>query len=93
MTPRQEKAAIGAGLGLTAFLVWWLWPKKATASSGGARVKAEYNIDDNVNSPDFGLPVYGPPAPVKDIADNPEVQRLIDVSNAAIAADDAANKG
>lgn len=97
MTERQEKTAIATGLGLAGLLVWWMWPGRLSSTSAGAAVTkrrlSEYVIDDNVMSPDFGLPVYGPPAPARDVADNPEMRRLIDASNAAIAADDALNKG
>lgn len=92
MTANQEKAlAAGAALGL-AGLIWWLWPKGTTPfkTSAGPRVQKTLDINADVYSPDFGEPLYGPPKPV---AVSPDMQRLIDASNAAIAADDADNKG
>jgi hypothetical protein len=87
MTAKQEKLlAGGATLGI-AGLVWWFWPRSAKKTSAGARVSSELVIDDNVLSPTFGLPLYGPPAPA--VAVNPDMQRLIDQSNAAIEADNA----
>lgn len=71
---RNQKVAAGAGLALGGFLVWYFWPK------GPGRVKKELVIDSNVMSPTFGQPI--PQA-------SPEVQALIDRSNAAIAAYDA----
>lgn len=86
MTKKQKYAA-GAAVAAAGLLAWWLWPKKV------ARRKSELTIDANVYSETFGLPLFGPPAPRADGAINPDMQRLIDESNAAIAADDAENKG
>lgn len=75
-------------VGAIGLLVWYLWPKKVVTVR-----ESELAIDDNVLSPTFGLP-YGsvvPDASPAPVALSPEMQRLIDASNAAIAADDAAN--
>jgi len=92
VTEKQEKVAIAAGILGTGLLVWWYWPR---APAVVRLNKSELVIDDNVMSPTFGLPVYGPPAPSAraDGALNPDMRRLIDASNAAIAADDKADKG
>jgi hypothetical protein len=84
------------GAGLAGFLAWYYWPR---APAVVRLKKSELVIDDDVNSPTFGLPVdpmYGPPVPAgldTTGAINPDMARLIKASNAAIAADDAANKG
>ena len=90
LTKKQKYAAAGA-VAAAGLLVWWLWPKKAIG-----RRKQELTIDADVYSPTFGEPIYGPqlPTPLPGrVAVSDEMQRLIDQSNAAIAADDAENRG
>jgi hypothetical protein len=89
---RDEKIAAGGAVAVAGILAWYFWPRKAVVP----RLKSELVIDDNVMSPNFGLPMYGPPVPAgldTTGAINPDMARLIKASNAAIAADDAANKG
>jgi hypothetical protein len=55
MTKRTKQIA---AVVVVALVLWWLFRSPAV----GKKV-SEYIIDDDVNSPTFGLPVYGPPAP------------------------------
>lgn len=76
---REQKYAAGAGALGVIGLLWYFWPKKTSP----ARMVKTLEIDADVYSPTFGLPVGA-------VAENPEMQRLIDESNAAIA---RANEG
>jgi hypothetical protein len=79
MTPLQTKLAVAGGLAL---LAWLLTPRLG-------RVTREIEIDANVLSPTFGLPIgtdLNSPA-----AWNPELRRLVDESARRIREHDASD--
>jgi hypothetical protein len=86
MTPTQIKLATWAG---AALLVWWL---TRTPPAPGARVTKEVLIGANVLDPDtFGLTDDEIAARKANPAVDPEMHRLIDLSNALLSADDREN--
>jgi len=99
MTPLQIKIAVYGG----AALLLWLLGRSATTTAAASttqsgRVTQTLDINADVYSPDFGKPyVAGPggpggatPGPANPAQDQ-TMRLLIDRSNAAIAADNAAN--
>jgi hypothetical protein len=90
-TPTQIKVATYGG----AALLLWLLAKNAMAATTMpivGRVTKELVIDDDVNSPTFGLSAEQIAAMnTSNPAVDPEMRRLIDTSNALIAADDREN--
>jgi hypothetical protein len=101
---RRQKYGLAGGVIAAGLLAWWLWPKaKGKPPGGSARVAKTLEIDSNVMSPTFGLPIgtpsvvgtstgpeFGPPTSLMaPVADSPEMQALIDQSNAAIEAANA----
>lgn len=90
MTPTQMKVATYGGAALLLLLLARNTRAVTTANLG--RVTKELEIDANVDSPTFGLT----PAQIATMNSNnpavdPEMRRLIDASNAAIAADNRDN--
>lgn len=81
-----------AAAGVMALIAWWA----SRRSSSPARVSRELEVDVNVNSPYFGMTdeeiAAAKAAGVRpNPAVDPDMRRLIDLSNAVIAADDASS--
>ena len=88
MSPTQAKIALSAAVALLA----WLLTKRATAAP--VRVRKEFEVEANVLNPNFGLTeeeIAAQKAGARaNPAIDPEMRRLIDLSNIVIAEDDAA---
>lgn len=79
MTPVQIKLAVAGGIALLAWLL--------TSRAAGARVSQTLDIDANLLSPTFGLTDEEIAARKANPAVDPEMRRLIDLSNSVLAAD------
>lgn len=93
MSPVQIKLAIYGG---AALLLWLLARESMRAGvaniSDPGRVKKTLDVDANVDSPTFGLTDAQIAAMnSNNPAVDPEMRRLIDASNAALAADEREN--
>ncbi|HYD01801.1 MAG TPA: hypothetical protein VEB22_11295 [Phycisphaerales bacterium] len=80
MTPTQVKIAVAGGLALVA---WLLTPRRP------GRRTMELEIDANVYSPTFGLPIGSDPEPDPRADWNPELRRLVEKAERLIATDEA----
>lgn len=88
MTPTQIKLGLA---GLVALLAWLFTTKAGSAAAPGTKTST-LDIDANVDSPNFGRPIAdieAEKAAGRNPAVNPEMRRLIDVSNAILDADAA----
>lgn len=84
MTPTQIKLALA---GVMALIAWLLTTKKVD----GKRVSRELEIDANVLSPTFGMTdeeIAAAAGARRNPALDPEMRRLIDLSNVLIDAED-----